>query len=128
MRVRACCMSCTWWSKRRSCAWFRRVVPLPKRRLCMLNDTLKRRLSRDRKMTSITLRIPQAVVDSMKAIAPVRGMTRYHTLPQSYIGEGLRRDEAQYLSADAPARLPGQPKARGAHTNAVETPERDRRP
>src|SRR3546814_18211389 len=98
MRVRACCMSCTWWSKRRSCAWFRRVVPLPKRRLCMLNDTLKRRLSRDRKMTSITLRIPQDVVDSMKAIAPVRGMSGYQTLLKSYISEGLRRDEAENLS------------------------------
>src|SRR3546814_7865007 len=67
----------------------------------MLNDTLKRRLSRDRKMTSITLRIPQDVVDSMKAIAPVRGMSGYQTLLKSYISEGLRRDEAEYLSADA---------------------------
>src|SRR3546814_20268997 len=71
----------------------------------MLNDTLKRRLSRDRKMTSITLRIPQDVVDSMKAIAPVRGMSGYQTLLKSYLSEGLRRDDAEYLSADATARL-----------------------
>src|SRR3546814_14325209 len=109
MRVRACCMSCTWWSKRRSCAWFRRVVPLPKRRLCMLNDTLKRRLSRDRKMTSITLRIPQDVVDSMKAIAPVRGMSGYQTLLKSYLTEGLPSDEPEYLSANAHAHPPEAP-------------------
>src|SRR3546814_1538516 len=125
MRVRACCMSCTWWSKRRSCAWFRRVVPLPKRRLWMLNYTLKRRLARDRKITSITLRIPQDVVDSMKAIAPVRVMSGYQTLLKSYISEGLRRDEAEYLSADATARLAEALKARGVDPKVVEQAVRD---
>src|SRR3546814_21167568 len=94
----------------------------------MLNDTLKRRLSRDRKMTSITLRIPQDVVDSMKAIAPVRGMSGYQTLLKSYISEGLRRDEAEYLSADAPARLAEALKARGVAPKVVEPAVRDVRP
>src|SRR3546814_17022434 len=80
----------------------------------MLNDTLKRRLSRDRKMTSITLRIPQDVVDSMKAIAPVRGMSGYQTLLKSYISEGLRRDEAEYLSAAATPHLAQALKTSGA--------------
>src|SRR3546814_5071893 len=91
----------------------------------MLNDTLKRRLSRDRKMTSITLRIPQDVVDSMKAIAPVRGMSGYQTLLKSYISEGLRRDEAEYLSADATARLAEALKARGVDPKVVEQAVRD---
>lgn len=47
-------------------------------------------------MTSITLRIPADVVESMKEIAPQRGFSGYQALLKSYIGEGLRRDEAQY--------------------------------
>ena len=47
-------------------------------------------------MTSITLRIPVDVVESMKAIAPKRGMAGYQTLLKSYLSEGLRRDETQF--------------------------------
>jgi hypothetical protein len=65
-------------------------------------DTLRRRLAKDRPMTSITLRIPVDVVDSMKAIAPIRGMAGYQSLLKLYISEGLRRDEAEY-SAHSPA-------------------------
>ena len=36
----------------------------------MLNDVLKKRLAKDRARTSITLRIPVDVVNSLKAIAP----------------------------------------------------------
>ena len=60
----------------------------------MLNDTLKKRLAKDRPVTSITLRIPVDVVDSLKAIAPHKGFSGYQTLLKSYISEGLRRDEA----------------------------------
>ena len=65
----------------------------------MLNDTLKKRLAKDRPVTSITLRIPVDVVDSLKAIAPHKGFSGYQTLLKSYISEGLRRDEA--IHADA---------------------------
>jgi hypothetical protein len=36
------------------------------------------------------------VVESLKAIAPTQGSSGYQTLLKSYIGEGLRRDEAEY--------------------------------
>lgn len=62
----------------------------------MIPDRIKTRLSKDRPMTSITLRIPVDVVESMKEIAPQRGFTGYQALLKSYIGEGLRRDEAQF--------------------------------
>jgi hypothetical protein len=62
-----------------------------------ISDTLKTRLSKDRTMTSITLRIPVDVVESMKAIAPKRGFTGYQTLLKAYLSEGLRRDEAQFM-------------------------------
>ncbi|MDD4963561.1 MAG: hypothetical protein PHI11_06540 [Gallionella sp.] len=62
----------------------------------MLTDRLKTRLQKDRPMTSITLRIPVDVVDSMKEIAPHKGFSGYQTLLKSYISEGLRNDEARY--------------------------------
>jgi len=52
-------------------------------------------------MTSITLRIPADVVESMKNIAPLRGLSGYQPLLRSYIGEGLRRDEATYLNGNS---------------------------
>jgi hypothetical protein len=64
----------------------------------MISDTLKNRLNKDRPMTSITLRIPVDVVDSMKAIAPCKGFSGYQALLKSYVSEGLRRDEAQFTS------------------------------
>lgn len=47
-------------------------------------------------MTSITLRIPIDVVESMKAIAPYKGFSGYQALLKSYISDGLCRDEAQF--------------------------------
>lgn len=70
----------------------------------MLTDKLKKRLKKDRPMTTITLRIPVDVVDSLKEIAPHKGFTGYQTLLKSYISEGLRKDEAQISGAPS-ARL-----------------------
>ncbi len=67
----------------------------------MLNETLKKRLAKDRPVTSITLRIPVDVVESLKTIAPRKGLSGYQTLLKSYISEGLRRDEATYASSAA---------------------------
>ncbi|MDO8934097.1 MAG: hypothetical protein Q7U97_17025 [Rhodocyclaceae bacterium] len=78
----------------------------------MLTDRLKKRLTKDRPMTSITLRIPVDVVESMKEIAPRRGFTGYQVLLKSYIGEGLRRDEAQFAAGQT-ARLIEALKKRG---------------
>jgi len=60
----------------------------------MLTERLQQRLRRDRPMTSITLRIPVDVVESLKAIAPRKGLTGYQALLKAYVSEGLRRDEA----------------------------------
>ncbi|MGB7650591.1 MAG: hypothetical protein WBL62_05275 [Gallionella sp.] len=70
----------------------------------MLSDRLKKRLTKDRAMTVITLRIPVDVVDSLKEIAPHKGLTGYQTLLKAYISEGLRKDEAQFLNVQS-ARL-----------------------
>jgi hypothetical protein len=62
----------------------------------MISDRLKKRLKKDRPTTTITMRVPIDVVESLKIIAPLRGLTGYQTLLKSYVSEGLRRDEAQF--------------------------------
>ena len=61
-------------------------------------ERLKRRLKRDRPMISVTLRIPQDVVEDLKYIAPLRGFSGYQPLMRSYIGQGLRADLERYES------------------------------
>jgi len=61
-----------------------------------ISERIKTRLAKDRPMISITVRMPADVVESMKEIAPQRGFSGYQALLKSYIGEGLRRDEAQF--------------------------------
>jgi predicted DNA binding CopG/RHH family protein len=66
------------------------------RKYFMINERLKKRLKKDRPSTTITMRIPTDVVESLKAVAPMRGFTAYQTLLKTYIIEGLRRDEVQF--------------------------------
>ena len=56
-------------------------------------------------MTSIILRIPVFVVDSLKDIAPLKGVSGYQTLLKAYISDGLRQDEAKFSSNQAAQRL-----------------------
>jgi hypothetical protein len=56
-----------------------------------IND-LKKRLRKDRPMTTITLRIPEDVIDDLKRIALCRGFSDYQALIRAYIGQGLRAD------------------------------------
>ena len=78
-----------------------------------ISELLKKRLSRDREMTTITLRIPVDVVDSMKAIAPKKGYSGYQALLKTYISMGLRTDEAEFVFSKS-ARLIEALKKRGA--------------
>ena len=75
----------------------------------MLTERLKTRMDKDRPMTSITLRIPVDVVESMKAIAQSRGFSGYQTLFKAYISEGLRLDEARLIDATNKAGHTGKP-------------------
>ena len=90
----------------------------------MIPDTLKTRLNKERPMTSITLRIPVDVVESMKAIAPVRGFTGYQALLKSYISEGLRRDEERYAFSKE-AKLIAALKRRGVPDSVIEEAARE---
>ncbi len=55
-------------------------------------ETLKHRLDRNRPMTSVTLRIPEDIVEDLKRIAPLLGFSGYQPLIRAYIGQGLRVD------------------------------------
>ena len=46
-------------------------------------------------MTSVTLRMPEDVVDNLKRIAPMLGFSGYQPLMRAYIGQGLRVDLAR---------------------------------
>lgn len=87
-------------------------------------ERIKTRLVKDRPMTSITLRIPVDVVDSMKAIAPQRGFSGYQALLKSYLSEGLRRDEAQFAFS-AQARLLGALKKHGVSQALIDRSMRE---
>lgn len=55
-------------------------------------DNLKQRLDRNRPMTTITIRIPEDVVEDLKRIAPMLGFSGYQPLIRAYVGQGLRAD------------------------------------
>ena len=90
----------------------------------MLSDRLKTRLVKDRPTTSITLRIPVDVVESLKEIAPLKGMSGYQTLLKSYISEGLRQDEAKFSNNQA-ARLIEALKKRGVPADVLDAAARE---
>lgn len=56
---------------------------------------MKRRLRRDRPMTTISMRIPEDVIEDLKDIAPKFGFSGYQPLIRAYIGQGLRKDLAR---------------------------------
>jgi hypothetical protein len=90
----------------------------------MLTDRLKKRLDKDRPMTTITLRIPVDIVESLKEIAPHKGLSGYQTLLKSYISEGLRRDESQF-SSNASLRLIDALRKRGVPESVLEDAARE---
>ena len=55
-------------------------------------EALKKRLSRDRPMTSVTIRMPEDVVDDLKNLAPVLGFSGYQPLIRAYVGQAMRED------------------------------------
>jgi hypothetical protein len=46
-------------------------------------------------MTSISIRVPEDVIDDLKLLAPKLGFSGYQPLIRAYIGQGLRKDLAR---------------------------------
>jgi hypothetical protein len=53
---------------------------------------IRERLRKDRPMTTISIRMPEDVVDQLKRIAPMLGFSGYQPLIRACIGQGLRQD------------------------------------
>lgn len=58
----------------------------------MKTSDLKKRLRQDRPMITISLRMPEDVVEDLKRVAPRLGFSGYQPLLRTYVGQGLRRD------------------------------------
>lgn len=58
----------------------------------MKTSEIKKRLRRDRPMITISLRMPEDVVEDLKRVAPRLGFSGYQPLLRAYVGQGLRRD------------------------------------
>lgn len=56
------------------------------------SDLIQKRLNKDRPMNTISLRLPDDVIDDLKRIAPMLGFAGYQPLIRTYIGKGLRTD------------------------------------
>jgi hypothetical protein len=59
------------------------------------SERIQQRLKKDRQMTVISIRIPEDVIEDLKEIAPSLGFSGYQPLIRAYIGQGLRKDQAQ---------------------------------
>jgi len=57
-----------------------------------MNKRVRKRLRKDRPMSTISIRVPEDVIDDLKRIAPVLGFSGYQPLLRAYVGQGLRRD------------------------------------
>ena len=67
-------------------------------------ETLKKRLTKNRPMVSVTLRMPEDIVDDLKRVAPLKGFAGYQALLRAYVGAGLREDMERFERSDV-ARL-----------------------
>jgi len=81
---------------------------------------LKERLSKDRAMTSITIRMPEDVIEDLKRIAPHRGFTGYQPLIRAYVGQGLREDLATLENRPEIAKLIASLKKQGIKNTVIE--------
>jgi hypothetical protein len=82
-------------------------------------EALKQRLDKNRPMTSVTLRIPEDVVEDLKKVAPLLGFSGYQPLIRAYIGQGLRVDLERFESETVTA-LVASLKRRGVSDAVIE--------
>ena len=85
----------------------------------MRNSQIKKRLDRNRPMVSVTLRMPEDVIDDLKKIAPLKGISGYQPLIRAYIGQCLRKD-MRLIENDALAELVSNLKKRGVSNSIIE--------
>jgi hypothetical protein len=82
-------------------------------------EALKQRLERNRPMTSVTIRMPEDVVEDLKKVAPLLGFSGYQPLIRAYIGQCLRLDLERFESETVTA-LVASLKRRGVSDAVIE--------
>ncbi|MCW5314989.1 hypothetical protein GTQ43_14575 [Nostoc sp. KVJ3] len=85
----------------------------------MKAEALKKRLDKNRPMTTITIRIPEDVIEDLKRIAPLLGFSGYQPLVRAYIGQGLRVDLEQRLEGDTVSALIASLKRHGVSDEVI---------
>jgi hypothetical protein len=84
----------------------------------MKAEALKKRLDKNRPMTTITIRIPEDVIEDLKRIAPLLGFSGYQPLVRAYIGQGLRVD-LERLEGDTVSALISSLKRHGVSDEVI---------
>lgn len=84
----------------------------------MKTEALKKRLDKNRPMTTITIRIPEDAIEDLKRIAPLLGFSGYQPLIRAYIGQGLRAD-LERLEGDTVSALIASLKRRGVSDEVI---------
>lgn len=69
-------------------------------------------------MTSVTIRMPEDVVEDLKRIAPILGFSGYQPLIRAYVGQRLRED-LERLENDAVTDLVNSLKRRGISEDVI---------
>ncbi len=59
------------------------------------------------KTMMVSMRMPVHVVEDLKRLAPLKGMTGYQALIKYYVGMGLRRDLETLWLQEVPERIEG---------------------
>jgi hypothetical protein len=85
----------------------------------MKPETLKKRLTRDRPMTTISIRMPEDVIEDLERIAPLLGFSGYQPLARAYIGQGLRAD-LERLESDTVSALIASLKRHGVSDEVIQ--------
>ncbi|WP_008316071.1 hypothetical protein [Leptolyngbya sp. PCC 6406] len=83
-------------------------------------EALKKRLDKNRPMTSITIRIPEDVIEDLKRVAPLLGFSGYQPLVRAYLGQGLRAD-LERLEGDTVSALVASLKRHGVNDEVIQT-------
>jgi hypothetical protein len=61
--------------------------------------------TKERRTTPITIRMPVDVLEDLKRVAPLKGMSGYQPLIKYYIGQGLREDLEMLWQKETAAKL-----------------------
>ena len=64
-----------------------------------MNRRLKKRFEKPRPMSSISIRMPEDVLENLKEVSTALGFSGYQPLIRFYIGQSLRKDLARIEGA-----------------------------